>query len=141
MSRVFVEMAETFLYHMVLQPDLGLGRLALLDLLLECVSHPDYEVGEGDAREGGRERDREEGGEGSKLMLHWDTHAMLFLIQIAEATFNVWYRLSEELLKINDHSVTRLFKTYVERLISLLCVHCQLDEDTCVVRGNVASVV
>ena len=44
LCRVFTEMAETFLYHMVHQSDMGLGRLDMLDLLLECVSHPDYEV-------------------------------------------------------------------------------------------------
>ena len=44
LCRIFTEMAETFLYHMIHQPNLGLGMLSMLDLLLECVSHPDYEV-------------------------------------------------------------------------------------------------
>ncbi len=44
LCRIFTEMAETFLYHMIHQPNLGLGTLSMLDLLLECVSHPDYEV-------------------------------------------------------------------------------------------------
>ncbi len=44
LCRIFTEMAETFLYHMVHQPNLGLGGLKTLDLLLECVFHPDYEV-------------------------------------------------------------------------------------------------
>lgn len=42
----------------------------------------------------------------------------------------MWYRLSEELLKLNDKELYKLFTPYVERLISLLCNHCQLDEDT-----------
>lgn len=29
---------------MIHQPDIGLGGLYMLDLLLECVSNPDYEV-------------------------------------------------------------------------------------------------
>lgn len=37
-------MADTFLYHIVHQPNVGLGGLVALDLLLESVSHPDYEV-------------------------------------------------------------------------------------------------
>ena len=43
-SRIFIEMADTFLNHMVHQPSVGLGSLVTLDLLLESVSHPDYEV-------------------------------------------------------------------------------------------------
>ncbi len=50
--------------------------------------------------------------------------------QIADITFNVWYRLSEELLKQNEGQLCELFKPYIERLISHLCSHCQLDEDT-----------
>ena len=42
----------------------------------------------------------------------------------------MWYRLSEELLRINDNQLSELFKPYVQRLLSHLCVHCQLDEDT-----------
>lgn len=44
LCRIFTEMAESFLYHMVHQPDMGLGGVFMLDLLLECVAHPDYEV-------------------------------------------------------------------------------------------------
>ena len=44
LCHIFTEMAETFLYHMVHQPDIGFGELHTLDLLLECISHPDYEV-------------------------------------------------------------------------------------------------
>ena len=52
------------------------------------------------------------------------------LWQVAEITFNVWYRLSEELTKINDDQLTEVFKPYVHKLVSHLCVHCQLEEDT-----------
>ncbi len=37
-------MADTFLYHMVHQTHQDIGNLVSLDLLLSCVSHPDYEV-------------------------------------------------------------------------------------------------
>ena len=50
--------------------------------------------------------------------------------QVADITFNVWYRLSEELIKLNDEQLCEMFKPYVQRLVSHLCVHCQLDEDT-----------
>ena len=108
LCRIFTEMAETFLYHMVHQPNLGLGLLSMLDILLECVAHPDYEVSE------------------VELVM-----AFKFAnCQIADITFNVWYRLSEELLRQNDDRLNKLFMPYIERLISLLCKHCQLDEDT-----------
>ena len=42
----------------------------------------------------------------------------------------MWYRLSEELLKLSDDTLHQVFKPYIERLITCLCVHCQLDEDT-----------
>ncbi len=44
LCRIFTEMAESFLYHMVHQPGIGPGGLQTLDLLLECSLHPDYEV-------------------------------------------------------------------------------------------------
>ena len=50
--------------------------------------------------------------------------------KIADLTFNLWYRLSEELLKQNDDKMFEVFKPYIQRLIILLCAHCQLDEDT-----------
>ena len=51
-------------------------------------------------------------------------------MQIAEITFNVWYRLSEELTKINDSQLNEVFHPYIRKLISHLCIHCQLDEDS-----------
>ena len=51
-------------------------------------------------------------------------------LQIAEITFNVWYRLSEELTKINDGQLNEVFHPYIRKLISHLCVHCQLEEDS-----------
>ena len=50
--------------------------------------------------------------------------------QVADITFNVWYRLSEELFKLNDESVVALFCPYVHQLILGLSKHCQLEEDT-----------
>ena len=54
-------------------------------------------------------------------------------LQIADITFNVWYRLSEELVKAGA-SLAERFKPYVQKLIGHLCTHCQLDEDTSPVR-------
>lgn len=50
--------------------------------------------------------------------------------EIVDMTFNLWYRLSEELLKIDDSALSDLFKPYIQRLIAHLSVHCRLDEDT-----------
>lgn len=49
--------------------------------------------------------------------------------QVAEITFNLWYRLSEDLYQKNNESITVVFKPYVERLIEALCRHCQMEPD------------
>ncbi|XP_054715375.1 transportin-3-like [Uloborus diversus] len=89
--RIFTELAESFLEEMVNTPNVGFGNLQTLNLLLICVSHPDFEV--------------------------------------AEITFNVWYRLSEMLYKRNDDTLNNIFEPYIQRLIIALCRHCQLDPD------------
>jgi transportin-3 len=52
-----------------------------------------------------------------------------FDFEVAQITFNVWYRLSEELYDKNDDALTSLFEKYVERLIEVLYKHCQQDAD------------
>lgn len=52
-----------------------------------------------------------------------------FDFEVAQITFNVWYKLSEELYQKNEDELTRLFERYVERLIEALYKHCQLDAD------------
>jgi len=52
-----------------------------------------------------------------------------FDFEIAQITFNVWYKLSEDLYDKNDDTITILFKSYIERLIEALYKHCQLDSD------------
>ncbi|GFG31613.1 hypothetical protein Cfor_03192, partial [Coptotermes formosanus] len=49
--------------------------------------------------------------------------------EVAGITFNLWYRLSEELYQKNNDALTALFKPYVERLIGALCRHCQMEPD------------
>ncbi|XP_055932658.1 transportin-3-like [Argiope bruennichi] len=49
--------------------------------------------------------------------------------EVAEITFNVWYRLSEMLYKRNDDALNSIFEPYIQRLIVALCRHCQLDSD------------
>lgn len=49
--------------------------------------------------------------------------------QVAEITFNLWYRLSEELYQRNDENLTLIFKPYVERLIESLCRHSRMEPD------------
>ena len=48
----------------------------------------------------------------------------------ADVTFNLWYRLSEELYEKDSETLTAFFKPYVERLIMALCKHCQMDSGT-----------
>lgn len=49
--------------------------------------------------------------------------------EVAEITFNLWYRLSEALYKESNDSLNALFSRYIQMLIVALCRHCQLDPD------------
>ena len=53
----------------------------------------------------------------------------LYTFQVAEVTFNFWYRLSEALFKGEDEAKTALFRPYFESLFEALCVHCRLESD------------
>lgn len=55
--------------------------------------------------------------------------AHLYICQVAEVTFNFWYRLSEALFKGEDEAKTALFRPYFESLFEALCVHCRLETD------------
>lgn len=95
-SRIFTELAESHLEVMVERQRQGLSTdtredLGILDLILICVGHHDYEV--------------------------------------AEISFNFWYRLSEKLYKEDDPRLNDIFGPYIERLIIALCKHCQLEPD------------
>jgi len=91
--RVFTELAETFLIKIVSQsgprPHFA---LPILDTVLICCGHPDYEM--------------------------------------PDVTFNLWYRLSEEVYTRNDDNLVNMFKPHIERLIVSLCRHCQMEPDT-----------
>ena len=52
-----------------------------------------------------------------------------FDFEVAQITFNVWYKLSEDLYQKNNEELTQLFERYIERLIEALYKHCQLDSD------------
>lgn len=52
-----------------------------------------------------------------------------FDFEVAQITFNVWYKLSEVLYEKDNDELTKLFERYVERLIESLYRHCQLDPD------------
>ena len=49
--------------------------------------------------------------------------------EVADITFNFWYRLSEMLYHQNSDERNKLFQPYVQRLIVALCRHCQFDPD------------
>lgn len=91
--RLFTELAEAFLEKIISNSTAKQMHYAIkiLDLVLMCVGHHDYEI--------------------------------------AEITFNLWYVLSEELYQKNNKELTELFKPYVERLITALCRHCQMEPD------------
>lgn len=91
--RIFTELAESFLEKILNGSSTNEPHFALkiLNMVLICVGHHDYEV--------------------------------------AEITFNLWYRLSEELYQKNNDALTLLFKPYVERLIESLCRHCEMEPD------------
>lgn len=49
--------------------------------------------------------------------------------ELTEITFNLWFRLSEELYTKNDDDLMVMFQPYVQRLISALYRHLQIDAD------------
>ena len=49
--------------------------------------------------------------------------------EIPDITFNLWYRLSEELYQRNDDRLIHSFRPYIERLINALAKHCQMEPD------------
>ncbi|XP_071056779.1 transportin-3 isoform X2 [Onthophagus taurus] len=49
--------------------------------------------------------------------------------EVAEITFNLWYLLSEELYNRKDKTTTELYRPYIERLVTALCRHCQIEPD------------
>lgn len=91
--RIFTELAESFLEKIIINSTAESPHYAIkiLDLVLMCVGHHDYEV--------------------------------------AEITFNLWYRLSEEVYQKNSKFITDMFKPYIERLITALCRHVQMEPD------------
>ncbi|XP_050347277.1 transportin-3 [Nymphalis io] len=48
---------------------------------------------------------------------------------VAEITFNLWYRLSEEVYERDYQPLTDVFKPHIERLIEALARHCQCEPD------------
>ncbi|XP_031340028.1 transportin-3-like isoform X1 [Photinus pyralis] len=91
--RIFTELGESFLNRIISNSnrDQQHFTIKVLDLILMCVGHHDYEV--------------------------------------AEITFNLWFLLSEELYQRHDYNCTDAFKPYVERLITALCRHSQMEPD------------
>lgn len=91
--RIFTELGETFLDKIIMYSNHETQHFAvkILDLILICVGHHDYEV--------------------------------------AEITFNLWYRLSEEVYQKDSHGLTELFRPYIERLVTALCRHAQMEPD------------
>lgn len=91
--RIFTELGESFLEKIINCSNKESQHFAIkiLDLILICVGHHDYEV--------------------------------------AEITFNLWYLLSEELYQKNNKALTDIFRPYIERLITALCRHCQMEPD------------
>ncbi|KAH8032052.1 hypothetical protein HPB51_022800 [Rhipicephalus microplus] len=49
--------------------------------------------------------------------------------EVAEITFNLWYRLSEALYKESNDNLNTFFGRYIQMLLVALCRHCQLDPD------------
>lgn len=49
--------------------------------------------------------------------------------EVARITFNLWYRLSEELYQKDSPGLTAQFKPYIEQLITELTRHSQMDAD------------
>lgn len=59
----------------------------------------------------------------------YNIYLIFAFLQVAEITFNFWYKLSEVLYRKNCDNVNEQFKPYVERLIEALYRHCQIEPD------------
>ena len=55
-------------------------------------------------------------------------HYLLYQ-QVAEITFNFWYKLSEVLYRKNSDEINSCFRPSIERLFEALYRHCQIDVD------------
>ena len=49
--------------------------------------------------------------------------------EVAEISFNFWYRLSETLYARHDEALSLNFVAYIRRLLSNLWKHCRMDTD------------
>ncbi|RVE50748.1 hypothetical protein evm_004658 [Chilo suppressalis] len=49
--------------------------------------------------------------------------------EVAEITFNLWYKLSDEVYQRDYQPLTDAFKPHIERLIEALARHCQCEPD------------
>eukprot|EP00088_Acartia_fossae_P042626 TRINITY_DN4480_c0_g1_i2.p1 TRINITY_DN4480_c0_g1~~TRINITY_DN4480_c0_g1_i2.p1 ORF type:complete len:953 (-),score=229.01 TRINITY_DN4480_c0_g1_i2:485-3304(-) len=49
--------------------------------------------------------------------------------EMPDVTFNLWYRLSEELYSRNDDDLINIFRPYITSLILCLSRHCQMEPD------------
>ncbi|KAI8422854.1 hypothetical protein MSG28_006596 [Choristoneura fumiferana] len=49
--------------------------------------------------------------------------------EVAEITFNLWYRLSEDVYRRDYQPLSDAFKPHIERLIEALARHCQCEPD------------
>lgn len=49
--------------------------------------------------------------------------------EVAEITFRMWFHLSEDLFNRNNSTLSAHFKPYIERLITALYKHCQMEAD------------
>ena len=50
--------------------------------------------------------------------------------EIADITFNLWYRLSEELYRRNYDPLNLVFRPYIERLVNALSLHCRMESNS-----------
>lgn len=91
LCRVFTELAESLLEVTISMPGQGFGDLEILDILLICVGHCQYEV--------------------------------------ADITFNYWYRLAETLYSFDHNNVNQVYSSFIEGLIFALVRHCQMEPD------------
>lgn len=85
--------------------------IKILDLVLTCVGHHDYEV-----------LYREFNGKNASITLY-------FSFKVGQISFNLWYRLSEVLYHKNNDDLNAVFRPHIERLIGALCRHCQMEPD------------
>ncbi len=124
--RIFTELSETFLEMTVRTPGHGMGDLRILELLLICAGHPQYEVNVKADTYSHTVTESDYGIISILLTVCRESLSSSRWLKSPSTSGTVWENI---LYKTNDPALHRVFKPYIQRLLHSLARHCQLEPD------------